>query len=84
MNLKQILSDVLAAVTRFNLTSLLVGIVIGGVAIGFVMQSRYEGYQLVHQSNIGGFVFMYGKIFNLTELHDDTYNNTPVKPTAKR
>jgi len=82
MDLKQVTADVVASLARFDLKSLAVGVMLGGVVVGYSMQSKYEGCHKVHASNIGGFVFMDGKIFNLTELHDDTYTNPPVK--AKR
>ena len=50
-----------------------IGILIGILITGIYAESHFSNYYEVHPTNIGGFVIKNNRIFNLTQLRDDTY-----------
>jgi hypothetical protein len=47
------------------------GFIVGGAITGaLVYETFHTRYFTIHKTNIGGFIFLDGKIFNLTEMKD--------------
>jgi hypothetical protein len=51
--------------------AVLFGFIVGSVVSGVSVYQNFESkYFVIHKTNIGGFVFWNGKIFNLSEMKD--------------
>lgn len=49
------------------------GILLGILVTATYALAHYENFYEVHPTNIGGFVIKNNRIYNLTQLRDDTY-----------
>jgi hypothetical protein len=55
---------------RFDLISFIIGMMVAVIICVAVVSSKYDGYKLIHQTNIGGVVIDGKHIYELVELSD--------------
>lgn len=69
MKVENLVNPLNGLAKKFELRSFIIGLVIGGLTAGYSVFNHLESrYVRVHDSNIGGFVFKNGKVYNLSEL----------------
>jgi hypothetical protein len=55
---------------KFDLISFIIGMMVAVIICLAVVSSKYDGYKLVHQTNIGGVVIDGKHVYELVELQD--------------